>query len=293
METHSHQPDVSAMSSGNPARPAHRRARRPPQPGGSNPTGSAGEQDQPTSATQRPQRRFTKEPHRGDGASERVRLPDAQSSVANTTAGHSHEDGRQPKRRPPRPRPPRPQTDNVAVTGSGESSLATGPAKRFGRAPRFNGGLSADKPHSTSRPKEQKKPSARKQDYAQPKKDDLTSTLTHDLSTPPYPDCVICFSAVRPFEPTYSCSPNTSIAAAATDSDGESKAENAVTAQCCWTTFHLKCIKAWASKSVKDTEQAWRARGEERQGVWRCPGCQSQRSVVPSVYRYAPEGFCR
>jgi transcriptional repressor NF-X1 len=55
--------------------------------------------------------------------------------------------------------------------------------------------------------------------------------------------------------------------------------------QYCWTTFHLKCIRSWASKSVKDIEDAWRARGEEgKTGDWRCPGCQAKREVVPKVY---------
>ena len=70
-----------------------------------------------------------------------------------------------------------------------------------------------------------------------------------------------------PGHPSWSCSPK------------EEK-----DAQSCWNTFHLKCIKPWAEKSVKDTEDAWRARGEERKGEWRCPGCQSKREIVPRKY---------
>lgn len=102
-----------------------------------------------------------------------------------------------------------------------------------------------------------------------PLADDLTSTLTHALSTHPYPDCPICFNPIRPEQPTWSCS-------------SSDPSENL---QCCWTTFHLKCIRAWASKSVKDLQDAWRARGEERTGEWRCPGCQAKRESVPSSYR--------
>ena len=40
--------------------------------------------------------------------------------------------------------------------------------------------------------------------------------------------------------------------------------------QDCWTTFQVKCIRSWASKSVKDIADAWRARGEEWNGDWRC-----------------------
>ena len=58
--------------------------------------------------------------------------------------------------------------------------------------------------------------------------------------------------------------------------------------QCCYTPFHLKCIKSWASKSVKDLKEAYRARGEfDKQGEWRCPGCQRRRLHVPQGYMYA------
>lgn len=78
---------------------------------------------------------------------------------------------------------------------------------------------------------------------------------------------MICFNPILPGQPSWSCSPK------------EEK-----DAQLCWNTFHLKCIKPWAEKSVKDTEDAWKARGEERKGEWRCPGCQSKRELVPRKY---------
>ncbi|TBU61184.1 hypothetical protein BD310DRAFT_1037442 [Dichomitus squalens] len=118
------------------------------------------------------------------------------------------------------------------------------------------------------------------------KADDLTSRLTEELSTPPYPDCLICFAPIIPMQPTWSCSPSHP-ALAATDDEGASPGKRQpadISAQCCWMTFHLKCIKPWAVRSVKDVEEAWRARGEERQGDWRCPGCQSKRSAIPSSY---------
>jgi transcriptional repressor NF-X1 len=100
-----------------------------------------------------------------------------------------------------------------------------------------------------------------------PTGDDLTSILTFSLSNPPFPECMICFNPIRPEQHTWSCSP------------GEEKE-----AQSCWNTFHLKCVQSWASKSVKDMEEAWRARGEERKGEWRCPGCQLKREIVPQRY---------
>lgn len=111
-----------------------------------------------------------------------------------------------------------------------------------------------------------------------PKGDDLTSTLIRTLSTPPYPDCPICFVAIRPDQPTWSCSPPRVSHTSGTD------AKDNENSQCCWTTFHLKCIRSWAGKSVKEIADAWRARGEERPGEWRCPGCQYKREFVPNGY---------
>lgn len=121
---------------------------------------------------------------------------------------------------------------------------------------------------------------------AAPKKDDLTSTLIHALSTSPYPDCLICFLAIHPAQPTWSCSPSSSLVSASEDEGAAKGTKSGVqgSAQCCWTTFHLKCIRSWASKSVKQVADAWRARGEDKPGDWRCPGCQSKRTAVPSSY---------
>ncbi|KZT70504.1 hypothetical protein DAEQUDRAFT_708602 [Daedalea quercina L-15889] len=119
---------------------------------------------------------------------------------------------------------------------------------------------------------------------AVPKGDDLTSRLIYELSTPPFPDCLICFAPIHPAQPTWSCSPSNPIAATDDDASGSEGRRAGETAQCCWTTFHLKCIRSWAAKSVKDVVEAWRARGEERVGEWRCPGCQSKRVPVPSSY---------
>lgn len=111
-------------------------------------------------------------------------------------------------------------------------------------------------------------------DYAA---DDLTSRLIHDLRTPPYLDCAICFNAIRPFEPTWSCSPSTPV----------EPTEDSQQVQCCWATLHLKCIRSWASKSIADIRQAYKARGEDKPGQWLCPGCRAKRIVEPSSYKYA------
>lgn len=231
-----------------------------------------------------------------DGTSDNAQPANAQSNPAGTTKSSTVTATGEAARKPPRnnrpPKESRTQGEHN-IDHNSTSSLkdpSKDPAKRFRRAPRFNAGLSEDAPKSSTDIRDSKRRGGAKREYAQPKRDDLTSTLTFDLSTPPYPDCLICFSAIRPQEPTFSCSPSIPIEATATASDDEGQTNTAsVTAQCCWTTFHLKCIKAWAAKSVKEMEDAWKARGEERQGVWRCPGCQSKRSIVPTVYRYVLE----
>jgi len=128
--------------------------------------------------------------------------------------------------------------------------------------------------------------------------DDLVSTLSRGLSTPPFTDCPICFSGIHPAQPTWSCSPSIPVVLP----EGSSFAE----AQYCWTTFHLKCIRSWSEKSYNDVKAAWRARGEpERDGEWRCPvrlldcilsksmltsicqGCQGKRHTLIGGYRQA------
>ncbi|KAG1729490.1 uncharacterized protein EDB91DRAFT_1159352 [Suillus paluster] len=175
----------------------------------------------------------------------------------------------------------RPQATSVANEPIVIESAQTQPqsqSKRPSRRSKFNASLSEPAPLASD-VKPQAKAHLSLKASALPKKakpprpklppaDDLTSTLTHALSTHPYPDCPICFNSIRPEQPTWSCS-------------FSDPSENL---QCCWTTFHLKCIRAWASKSVKDLEDAWRIRGEERTGEWRCPGCQAKRERVPSSY---------
>lgn len=266
---------ASSQADSRPPRPPNRRrGPRPDKPGVVDGAEHAPVSQAVQSGNDRNHQRRRRPPPRNaqdGGAQEQVRSPSAQSHVPGEKAGSAGEK----KRRPRRPRSPQREGDGGNTPRDGNR-----PKRGGRRGARFGAGLTEDKGAGPSHSAEHTRES-----YAIPKKDDLTSTLIHDLSTPPYPDCLICFSAIRPQEPTFSCSPTIPIA----NEDEEEKqgaVKNApVTAQCCWTTFHLKCIKAWASKSVKDTEAAWKARGEDRPGVWRCPGCQSQRNVVPTVYR--------
>ena len=144
------------------------------------------------------------------------------------------------------------------------------------RGAKFNATLTEPSAEAASSSDSTKQP--HKYKGSAPKGNDLTSTLIHALSTPPYPDCPICFATIHPAQPTWSCSPSRNTRALDDDSNENDSS------QCCWTTFHLKCIRSWASKSVKEITDAWRARGEERPGEWRCPGCQSKREQVPNGY---------
>ncbi|ELU44260.1 shuttle craft protein [Rhizoctonia solani AG-1 IA] len=40
----------------------------------------------------------------------------------------------------------------------------------------------------------------------------------------------------------------------------------------------------WARKSVEATREAYRARNVDLPGEWRCPGCQTKRTVIPQAY---------
>ena len=160
-----------------------------------------------------------------------------------------------------RNRPPHPARGGDVTPHAQDTNS---PSSHTRRAARSNPGFGVPK---TDAPAPTNDANPRRKRTKAPAGDDLTSILTFSLSTPPFPECMICFNPIRPEQPTWSCSPR------------EEKE-----AQSCWNTFHLKCIHSWAEKCVKDLEEAWRARGEEKKGEWRCPGCQSKREIVPRKY---------
>ena len=195
--------------------------------------------------------------------------PDAQRSGPLPIPTHDMRPPPRPQQRPLRseqptdepapshpPRPSRRDRFKATLTETPEAQTQTGPPPAEKRRPRV-----------PRRPRE-------------PPGDDLTSTLTHALRTPPFTDCPICFNPIRPEQATWSCSPP-SISPGAAEDDKDTEGS-----RCCWNTFHLKCIRAWAEKSVKDLEEAWRARGESRPGEWHCPGCRATRQAVPHTYTY-------
>ncbi|QRV73787.1 shuttle craft protein [Ceratobasidium sp. AG-Ba] len=73
-----------------------------------------------------------------------------------------------------------------------------------------------------------------------PTSGDLTSRLIYSLThKEDAVDCPICFNPVHPAQPIWSCAP-----APATPLDDPSAAPST----CCWTIFHMRCIKQWAQK---------------------------------------------
>ncbi|KAK0192391.1 hypothetical protein F5146DRAFT_1102355 [Armillaria mellea] len=170
-------------------------------------------------------------------------------------------------------KPPKEPRNDVRPSSSGPKLSVAKPPKGDRRRAKFNAGLTPDssqRPLGRNRPRPRNPPS----DQA----DDLTSILIRGLSTHPYTDCPICFNAIRPSDTTWSCSPFIPILPP-TDS------VEPFVAQYCWTTFHLKCIRSWSEKSYNEVKEAWHARGEDKGGEWRCPGCQGKRGVLIGGYR--------
>ncbi|KAG9092665.1 FKBP12-associated protein [Ceratobasidium sp. UAMH 11750] len=105
---------------------------------------------------------------------------------------------------------------------------------------------------------------------------DLTSRLIYSLThREDAVDCPICFNPVHPTQPIWSCAP---------PPVDPLEDTSAAPATCCWTIFHIRCIKQWAQKSVVATREAYRARSVDLPGDWRCPGCQTKRTVIPQAY---------
>lgn len=173
------------------------------------------------------------------------------------------------------PRSEEPRVDPGPIHDSADAELSppehgTPRRKRRGNLDRQLTGA-GDKPHQEGH---RANPSRGKYwvDYAA---DDLTSKLIHDLRTHPYLECAICYNPIRPLQPTWSCSP----------SSPNAPTEGVQGVRYCWVTLHLKCVRSWASKSIAETLQAYKARGENRPGDWLCIGCRAKRTIEPSSYR--------
>lgn len=212
--------------------------------------------------------------------------PKPESTTGPSSSGTANEP--RPKRNTAKPRADRERNSTHGPSGSKASTSSTNepsssrenrnrakPHEDPGhRRVKFNSGLtpetsSGSKP-SSSRPKTKKASSA-------PQDEDLTSSLIRGLSTAPYMECIICFSAIHPAQPTWACSPSIPVL--------PNPSSTSSSPQYCWSVFHLKCIRPWAEKTFKEVHDAWRARGDlTKGGEWRCPGCQGRRATLIGGY---------
>lgn len=205
---------------------------------------------------------------------------DATPGEGSTSSGLKHGHDCQPTSRNRR-RKPRVQGDSaerIETTTNGVPPPASVPAPKEGPRRKANFGASltrqAEGEASNTSIKQAEKRSGKGKQRL-PQGEDLTPRLIRELSSPPFPDCPICFSPIRPEQPIWSCSPSIPIVVS----------NEAQIREYCWTPFHLKCIRSWAERSAKEVADAWRARGElNKQGDWRCPGCQAKREITPSSY---------
>ncbi|KAG8719431.1 FKBP12-associated protein [Ceratobasidium sp. 395] len=83
-----------------------------------------------------------------------------------------------------------------------------------------------------------------------PTSGDLTSRLIYSLThKEDAVDCPICFNPVHPTQPIWSCAP---------PPIDPLEDPSAAPATCCWTIFHMRCIKQWAQNKRKwHAEQAY------------------------------------
>ncbi|KAL1943906.1 hypothetical protein VTO73DRAFT_3724 [Trametes versicolor] len=119
-------------------------------------------------------------------------------------------------RRPRRPRAPAGATDGhsannaeAGIEAGRPPSAADGQSTRNKRSRRNHGrNFQGELTEGAGEGTRQDTRSLEKYRSNAPVKDDLTSRLTYDLSTPPYPDCLICFAPITPAQATWSCSPS-------------------------------------------------------------------------------------
>lgn len=252
------------------------------------------------------QHRRRRPPRGGQGRAVPGRNQHTPGDAADETGTGNNQPPRPRQPRPPRKPRPASSADDLGTssahtqagstyTGNGTNTTpnehSAPQPPRGNRRRKFGASLTDASAEGARRTSTTQKPSERYQkkntvENGPPLADDLTSTLIHDLSTPPYPDCPICFVSIHPAQPSWSCSPSIP-----TLPPNTMESNSAFVPQYCWTTFHLKCIRSWAGKSVKEVSEAWRNRGEDRLGDWRCPGCQGKREAVPSGYWYVSEAF--
>lgn len=204
--------------------------------------------------------------------------PEAEAGEGSSTSQSARKESNKPKQQSrgpaqrPSPGPSKSRSDATDPVAPDEGI----PAPQNSRRRQFGSKLTESNAVSPSskKPVTVTTPAAQEMDLTAR----LTASFSRSASAEDAPDCSICLNPIAPGAPTWSCTPQTSELDPAHAEHGSSS--------CCWSSFHLKCIKAWAAKSVKATGDAFVARGVlDRGGEWRCPGCQTRRNIVPAEYR--------
>lgn len=230
-----------------------------------------------TEGTSNPRRRHRPRPPRSDEAHTASEEQPVRA-VATSDNVDVESGGRQEGRRPPRTNRRRGPAN--ASLGSSQELHAQDPDAQ--QSTDASTGTTNSRTNANANPPKQQQQRSRRAFNSRltdtkptpaPADADLTTRLIHafsnrSTSSSDALECPICFIAIHHAQPTWSC-----VLSADTGN------------ACCWTTFHLKCIREWAAKSTKETRDAYRARNEDREGEWRCPGCQTKRNEVPRVYK--------
>ncbi|CAG7851557.1 SubName: Full=Uncharacterized protein {ECO:0000313/EMBL:CCA67476.1} [Serendipita indica DSM 11827] len=208
---------------------------------------------------------------------------EASTSTSNKSSNRRGR-GRYSKNRPQPSGEAAPSGDRSQTSQAGASSSMN--HSKSSRSRKFGGQLSsniADVPPSEVTPDSVSNPSREhrsKQAEKMPEKHkttqmfriegvnmpDLTNRLIETLKSPPYADCVICWSPIHPLQPTWACTVSEE------------------TNRCCWGVFHNKCIVSWSKKNIQEAKAVIQARNEDKEPEWRCPGCQTARTQPPGPY---------
>ncbi|OTA69399.1 hypothetical protein K449DRAFT_384333 [Hypoxylon sp. EC38] len=133
--------------------------------------------------------------------------------------------------------------------GTGESD-STSQTRLNGNAQEFVPGqpLSGNSGRPAIRPKAGSNHSRKASKSTAP---DLPTRIHEDINNGQY-ECVVCTNEVLPNSKIWSCS-------------------------ICWTVVHMGCVKKWFLNRGRNATQ--------HQSTWRCPGCNSQLTDEPGVYR--------
>jgi len=86
--------------------------------------------------------------------------------------------------------------------------------------------------------------------------ENISTRIHREIASGSY-ECLVCFSNLTRKAKVWNC-------------------------KCCWTVFHLDCVKKWAKQGLEQTPAA--PIGADFSPTWRCPACNNHEKVVPAAY---------